>query len=211
MEKLEELLRNYNLAHTDDLKISPWSKQYCKKPFPKYWKTVFQIMKGIDRNYRVLEIGCGQGDVTTIFCYLGFKKIESFEKLSALAVNARRRVNDLFNRTDVIFHGEFSIGQHIDCDVLVLVNCAYKDLAVSKHDYEKLMKDYYTAAGSPQYFIMEVIDSSYTLSDEEFPEHIRLSQEDVIRMFPDFKIQSWKTYIYPENRKSKTLYLIEKK
>lgn len=211
MEKLEELLRNYNLAHTDDLRISPWSKQYCRKPFPKYWKMVFRIMNSINRNNGVLEIGCGQGDVTTIFCYLGFKKIVSFEKVSELAVNAKRRVYDLFNRTDVIFHGEFSIEQHTNCDVLVLVNCVYKDLAESRSDYEKLINGYYTAAGSPHYFIMEVIDSSYTLSDAEFPEHIRLSQEDVKRMFPDFKIQSWATYTYPENKRSKTLYLIEKK
>lgn len=211
MEKLEEMLRNYNLAHTDDLIISPWSKQYCRKPFPKYWKTVFQIMNGISRNYSILEIGCGQGDVTTIFCYLGFKKIISFEKVSALAVNAKRRVYDLFKRTDVISQGEFSIEQHTDCDVLVLVNCVYKNVAKSKYDYEKLMKDYYTAAGFPHYFIMEVIDSSYTLPDKEFPVHIRLSQDDVKRMFPDFKIQSWTTYTYPENKRSKTLYLIEKK
>lgn len=211
MEELEELLRKYNLAHLDDLQVSPWSKQYCRKPFPKYWKTVFRIMNDIDRRSRVLEIGCGQGDITTIFCYLGFEKIVSYEKVSALAANARRRVHDLFNRADVISLGEFSGKIHIDSDVLVLVNCAYKDLAESKDGYKKLMMDYYTAAGKPHYFIMEVIDTSYSLPDDEFPEHIRLSHEDVRKMFSGFKIQSWPTYTFPENRKSKTLYLIEKK
>ena len=66
------------------------------------------------------------------------------------------------------------------------------------------MKDYYAAAGKPHYFIMEVIDTSYTVEDEEFPEYIRLSPEDVDDMFPGFNIQSWPTYRYPENRRSKT-------
>ena len=211
MDKLEDLLRNYNLAHADDLQVSPWSKQYCRTPFPKYWKTVFRIMNDINRDNSVIEIGCGQGDVTTIFCYLGFEKVTSFEKVPALAANAKRRVHDLFGRTDVIFMAEFLGNQYTECNVLVLVNCAYKDLADSKNGYKKLMKDYYAAAGKPHYFIMEVIDTSYTVEDEEFPEYIRLSPEDVDDMFPGFNIQSWPTYRYPENRRSKTLYLIEKK
>lgn len=37
------------------------------------------------------------------------------------------------------------------------------------------------------------------------------SRVDVEEMFPIAKIQSWPTYVYPQNLKSKTLYLIEKK
>ena len=61
---------DYNLQHIDDLIVSPWSKQYCRTPFPLYWKKVYDIMEKIDRKLKVFEIGCGQGDVTTIFCYL---------------------------------------------------------------------------------------------------------------------------------------------
>lgn len=58
---------------------------------------------------------------------------------------------------------------------------------------------------------MEVIDNSYTIEDEVFPKNLRLSHMDVEEMFPNCQIQSWQTYKYPQNKKSKTLYLIEKK
>ena len=95
-------------------------------------------------------------------------------------------------------------------DLLILVNCAYKDYANTKQEYIKLLKQYYEYAGSPRYFLMEVIDSSYTISDEEFPEYIRLNRNDVNDMFPSADIKEWQTYSYPENLKSKTLYLISK-
>lgn len=97
-----------------------------------------------------------------------------------------------------------------ESDLLLMVNCAYADLADSKDEYMTLMLDYYNHAGKPQYFIMEVIDSSYTQDNAQFPKHIRLSKEDVESMFPGYKISSWETYKYPTNKKSKTLYLIEK-
>ena len=211
MEELEELLKQYNLEHSEDLSLSPWRSQYCRVPFPKYWQRVYQIMNDIDRSNRVIEIGCGQGDVTAIFCYLGFQEVASFEKEQALVTKAKRRINDLFDRKDVIVQGLFPEKDIVRCDVLVLVNCAYQDLAGSREEYKRLLMNYYASAGYPQYFIMEVIDSSYTQYDKEFPNHIRLSYEDVEEMFPNFRIQSWATYIIPQNRKSKTLYLIEKK
>lgn len=210
MEELEALLKRYNLEHLEDLCMSPWSRQYCRTPFPKYWYIVYKIMDAIDRDNRVIEIGCGQGDVTTIFCHLGFQSVTSFEKVQALATSAKRRISDLFGRSGVVIQGLFPEREVTACDVLVLVNCAYKDLADSKEEYKQLMMDYYASAGHPRYFLMEVIDSSYTQYDEEFPDYIRLSHEDVEEMFPSFIIQSWPTYTFPENKKSKTLYLIEK-
>ena len=70
------------------------------------------------------------------------------------------------------------------------------NLQIVKLAIKKILKDYYKHAGNPQYFIMEVIDNSYTIEDE---------------VFPNCQIQSWQTYKYPQNKKSKTLYLIEKK
>lgn len=211
MEEFEELLKKYNLAHLDDLIISSWSEQYCVTPFPKYWQITYQIMSKIPSNKRVIEIGCGQGDVTTIFCHLGFTSVSSYEKAPLLAVNAKRRINDLFGREDIVALGEYPAICHAECDVLVLVNCVYDELADSKADYKRILKDYYKHAGNPQYFIMEVIDSSYTIEDEAFPRKLRLSHKDVEEMFPNFLIQSWQTYKFPQNKKSKTLYLIEKK
>lgn len=211
MEELEELLKKYNLDHLDDLIVSPWSEQYCITPFPKYWQITYQIMSRIPSNKRVVEIGCGQGDVTAIFCQLGFSRVSSYEKAPLLAVNAKRRLNDLFGRENIVSLGEYPAKCHIECDVLVLVNCVYDELVDSKVGYKKILKDFYKYAGNPQYFIMEVIDSSYTIEDEVFPKYLRLSHKDVDEMFPNFQIKSWQTYKYPQNKKSKTLYLIEKK
>ena len=36
-------------------------------------------MSRIPSNKRVVEIGCGQGDVTAIFCQLGFSRVSFLE------------------------------------------------------------------------------------------------------------------------------------
>lgn len=81
MEELQSLLRYYNLNHLDDMEVAPWSKQYCEDEFPRYWQVVYSILEKLDRKLRIIEIGCGLGDVTTIPCYLGFDKVISFEKI----------------------------------------------------------------------------------------------------------------------------------
>ena len=138
-------------------------------------------------------------------------RILSFEKNEEIAKKAKRRIKEMFNREDIIQNSEFPDGSTYSADILVLVNCAYADLANSKEEYIKLMKKYYSEAGKPQYFIMEVIDSSYTEENSEFPKHIRMSFADVVSLFPDSEITSWETYRYPINKKSKTLYLIKSK
>lgn len=120
-----------------------------------------------------------------------------------------RRLDDLFNRGNIVNNQDYPGAVFYDSDLLLMVNCAYADLADSKDEYMALLLDYYNQAGKPQYFIMEVIDSSYTRDNAQFPKHIRLSKEDVESMFPEYKILSWETYKYPINKKSKTLYLIE--
>ena len=77
MEELQSLLRYYNLSHLDDMEVAPWSKQYCEDEFPRYWQVVYSILEKLDRKLRIIEIGCGLGDVTTIPCYLGFDKVIS--------------------------------------------------------------------------------------------------------------------------------------
>lgn len=199
---------DYNKSHPADLIDSPWSSQFCRMPFPRYWRLVYGIMDKIDRNCKILEIGCGQGDVTAILCYLGFKHILSYEKNAKLAKHAERRIYELFKLKDIIVGKSFPDGNSHNADVLLLVNCAYKDMAQSKEDYLQLMKDYYISAGKPAIFIMEVIDATYKEIDDDFPKYIRLTIDDVKLLFADYEIECWPTYSYPVNRKSKTLYLI---
>lgn len=210
MEKLHTMLRDYNLSHIQEQHFVPWAKQFTKHIFPKYWKVVYDILSQFDNSLKVIEIGCGLGDITAILCYLGFSDIISFEKDSKIATLAQEKMRDLFNRKNIIRNDNFPSTEMMQSDLLILVNCAYKDYAQSKQEYKDLMLDYYESAGCPKYFIMEVIDSSYTIPDEEFPLHIRLSRDDVKSIFPNSRIQEWKTYVYPVNSKSKTLYLITK-
>lgn len=210
MERLQSLLRQYNLLHKEDFAIAPWSKQYREETFPKYWEIVYSILQLLDKNSKVLEIGCGLGDITAILCYLGFKHVVSFEKDKHICSAAQKRISEMFDRNDVIQNENYSNNKQYTVDILILVNCAYADMAKTKQEYLDLMQEYYVRAGIPRYFLMEVIDSSYTQEDDEFPEYIRLSCNDVKKLFLDCKISYWETYKYPTNRKSKTLYLIER-
>lgn len=210
MEHLQSLLRQYNLSHKEDFAIAPWSKQYNEETFPKYWEIVYSILQPLDKNSKVLEIGCGLGDITAILCYLGFKHVASFEKDEHICRAAQRRIAEMFDRNDVVQNENYPNNKQYTADILILVNCAYADMARTKQEYLNLMRGYYVCADCPRYFLMEVIDSSYTQKDEEFPDHIRLSHNDVKGLFLDYKICSWETYKYPTNRKSKTLYLIER-
>ena len=180
MEQLQSLLRQYNLLHQDDITLAPCSKQYMKNSFPKYWMIVYYILQPMDKNNKVLEVGCGLGDITTILCYLGFKNIVSLEKEKHICNVAQRRIEDMFGMKNIVINEKFPNSKH------------------------------YTDSGCPKYFLMEVIDSSYTERDEEFPIHIRLSSNDVRKLFPNCDICFWETYKYPTNRKSKTLYLIRR-
>lgn len=210
MEQLQSLLRQYNLSHKEDFVLAPWSKQYVEETFPKYWEILYSILQPFDKSCKILEIGCGLGDITAILCYLGFKHIVSFEKDERISRAAQRRIAEMFNRNDVVLNENYPNNKQYAADILILVNCAYADMANTKQEYFDLMRKYYACAGSPKYFIMEVIDSSYTQKDDEFPEYIRMNSNDVKGLFDSCKIRSWQTYKYPANRKSKTLYLIEK-
>lgn len=210
MEQLQSLLRSCRLSHPEDLKLAPWSSQYCEQTFPKYWEIVYSILKPLNKRYRVLEIGCGLGDITAILCYLGFENIISFEKNELIFRAAQKRIEEMFGKKKVIINENYPNNKQYKADILILVNCAYADMAKTKHEYLDLMRDYYVCAGNPNYFLMEVIDSSYIQKNDEFPEYIRMSHNDVKGVFHNHKISSWETYKYPANKKSKTLYLIER-
>lgn len=210
MEKLYRMLRTYNINHKQEQQFVPWARQFTKHQFPKYWGIVYEILHCLEKKLKVIEIGCGLGDVTAILCYLGYFDVVSFERDERIAILAQHKIQELFNHEEIIKIGSFPSTEMLSSDLLILVNCAYKECAKTKQEYIDLMKRYYEQAGSPQYFLMEVIDSAYIMSDEEFPECIRLSRDDVRDMFPFADIKEWQTYRYPQNSKSKTLYLITK-
>ena len=208
MEQLQEMLRQYNTIHIDDVSGGGWNKMYLQRNFPDYWKRVFIIANMLPRSLRVLEIGSGFGFVTSIFAYLGFNTIVGFERDSHIANSASARLKSLFNREGII-RSELFENQFCPSDLLVLVNCVYSDGLKSKEEYLRQILSYYEQAGSPHYFILEVIDESYKEANDVFPPIVRLGKNDIVNLFPNSKIQSWPTYVYPKNHISKTLYYIE--
>ena len=208
MEQLQEMLRQYNTIHIDDVSGGGWNKMYLQRHFPDYWKRVFIIANMLPRSLRVLEIGSGFGFVTSIFAYLGFNTIVGFERDSHIANSASARLKSLFNREGII-RSELFENQFCPSDLLVLVNCVYSDGLKSKEEYLRQILSYYEQAGSPHYFILEVIDESYKEANDVFPPIVRLGKNDIVNLFPNSKIQSWPTYVYPKNHISKTLYYIE--
>jgi len=208
MEQLQEMLRQYNTIHIDDVSGGGWNKMYLQRNFPDYWKRVFIIANMLPRSLRVLEIGSGFGFVTSIFAYLGFNTIVGFERDSQIANSASDRLKSLFNREGII-RSELFENQFCPSDLLVLVNCVYYDGLNSKEEYLRQILSYYEQAGSPHYFILEVIDESYKEANDVFPPIVRLGKDNIVNLFPNSKIQSWPTYVYPKNHISKTLYYIE--
>ena len=209
MERLQELLRQYNITHIDEyVSGGGWNMMYQQRIFPEYWKRVYIIADSLPRSLRVLEIGSGFGFVTSIFSYLGFKTIVGFERDSQIANSASARLKSLFNREDCIRSESFT-NQLYPSDLLVLVNCVYSDGLKSKEEYLRQILSYYEQAGSPHYFILEVIDESYKEANDVFPPIVRLGKDNIVNLFPNSKIQLWPTYVYPKNHISKTLYYIE--
>lgn len=207
MEQLQEMLIAYNKAIPEESRYS-WSKQYTSTPFPYYWQVVFSELARLDRSMRILEIGAGQGDVTAIGCYLGFKNISAYERTTRDYSIAKEKIDSLFGRTNVLENANYN-NAGIVADVLILVNCAYADNCVDKEQYISVLKGYYESADHPRIFLLEVIDPSYDIADVDFPMWIRLSVEDIHNMFPEAEIASVETYKYPYNKRSKKLYIIK--
>ena len=209
MDKLQELLTDYNRKFIKEESPNSWSNQYCESFFPKYWCEVFKASESLDKNLRVLEVGTGHGDITSIFCYLGFKNIISFERDEENAIIAKEKLKILFSVDSIVRQESFPNSGQFSSDILVLVNCVYADEIHSKEEYKEQIKLIYLSAGCPGIFLFEVIDSEYVIPDEVFPYEVRLGKNDIQDMFPSSDITSIRTYQYPENKKTKTLYIIK--
>lgn len=210
MEKLHDMLVEYNINYIPKEYQHPWSIQFQKERFPKYWELIYEILRNMNKSLRVIEIGAGQGDITSILCYLGFKNIISYERNDLMCHIAERKIQSLFHRTEVVVNKVFPDSKHVS-DVLIIANCVYADDAKDKTEYKNKLRTFYDYAGSPETVILEVIDSSYTQQDPDFPDYVRLSQEDIYDIFPVETMDSYETYHFPKNKRTKYLYKIRTK
>lgn len=208
MEQLHDMLVEYNSHYIPEECRRSWSNQFREPKFPYYWEKVYDCLQFVDRSKRILEIGCGQGDVTSIFCYLGFTHIRAYEFDYMMCNVAIEKINKLFGRSDIIICHEYPQDKE-SADVLVLVNCAYADGCCTKDDYIKKIISFFENAGKPELFLLEVIDPDYNIPDEIFPFCLRLSGFDINSIFPTASIHSYETYHYPQNKRTKRLYIIK--
>ncbi|EOA55205.1 MULTISPECIES: methyltransferase domain-containing protein [Bacteroidaceae] len=208
MEQLHNMLVSYNSRYIPANYRRSWSNQFCEQKFPLYWEKVFLELKKFDRNSKIIEVGCGQGDVTSIMCYLGFKYVRAYEMDEQMCEIAIKKIEYLFGRRDIIVCNKYP-QKYENADILVLVNCAYADDCVTKNDYINKMLDFYIYAGKPKVFLLEVIDPEYDIPDDNFPYCIRLTENDIRDMFPQASIHWYQTYRYPINKRTKKLYVIQ--
>lgn len=207
MEKLHDMLVEYNTHYVPINCRSSWSKQFMEAKFPKYWEIVFKELYPLDKNLKVIEIGCGQGDVTSILCYLGFYNVRAYEMDSLMSKIAANKIEQIFGRTKIVMCSQYPALQET-ADILILVNCAYADGCSNKEDYLRKLVLYFDKANRPKLFLLEVIDSEYKITDKEFPDCLRLNSDDIKATFPQAYIYSYITYKYPQNKRTKKLYII---
>lgn len=209
MERLHNLLVEYNQNIPETSRYS-WSKQFLAPQFPMYWQQVYSYLECLDRKLQIVEIGSGQGDVTAIPLYLGFSKVISYERNFQDAAIAIDKIKNLFSREDIVKNVSFPDDNIIKSDILILVNCVYSDGITRKSEYLQRIMAYDDILGHPKHIILEVVDSSYSVPDADFPNAVRLNEEDVISLFPNSIIEVVQTYKYPINKRTKKLYLIER-
>lgn len=206
MEQLQKMLIAYNQSIPEGARYS-WSKQYLTAPFPRYWQVVYSTLSTLDKSLRILEIGAGQGDVTAISCHLGFKSVVAYERELKDAKIAHEKIITLFKIDNVILNTDYPHGYE-DADVMIMVNCVYADECLNKEEYLQRLLYFYKSAGLPKTVLLEVIDPSYFVPDNDFPTWIRLSKQDIRDLFPNANISVFKTYSYPVNKRTKNLYII---
>lgn len=207
MERLQQMLVQYNSTLPRESHNS-WSVQFFNSEFPSYWRIVYSLMSGIERNLHIVEIGCGQGDITSVLCYLGFTNIVAYERDLTQAQIAAEKIEALFHRNDVVKTVEYNGKTPEKADVMILVNCVYADGLTKKEEYLNQILTWYNTANRPKYLIMECIDDSYAEEDIVFPMCVRTNINDIVKLFPKSHIDIFPTYRYPTNKKSKNLYFI---
>lgn len=207
MEEFYSLLREYN-RKLDLSSLPAWTKIYTEDRPPVYWSELSKILQELPRENSILEIGSGMGDVVALVKHLGFKSIKGIEKDEKLARIANAKYLHLFKENEIIKNDVYPY-YSIDSDILIMVNCVYADGLKNKTEYLNHLKSYFDISCA-KYFILEVIDSSFKINSEVFPEFVRIGRQDLEDTFGNNIVFSQITYEYPRNTSTKRIYLIKK-
>ena len=205
MDEFYTLLKQYNSDNSNEA-LPDWTKIYSESTPPVYWTVLKNILNNYSRNNSVFEIGAGAGDILALILNLGFQNVVGIEKDLFLTGIANKKLEHFFKRKATVVHGKYPMSISKP-NILIQVNCVYFENIFSKEDYLNQLKSFYQNA-SPDYFLLEVIDSSFIAESKAFPNFVRLSEKNIQDTFPGKTIDSFKTYEYPINTSSKRLYLI---
>ncbi len=204
MAEFYSLLREYNLG-LDYSSLPQWANIFTEIEPPIYWFRLAEILSQYSKSYSVFEIGSGLGDVLVLLHFLGFDKVSGIERTENLATIGNEKLFSLFNSEGIII-GEYPIKVE-NIDVLVQVNCVYFEGLSTKKEYLSQIRRFYDNA-NPQYYLLEVIDDSFTQYSNVFPDLVRISEKDIYETFEELNIISYLTYQYPKNTSTKRLYVI---
>ena len=205
MAEFYPLLKQYNSDNANEA-LPEWTKIYSETTPPVYWNVLKNILNNQSKESSVFEIGSGAGDILALILSLGFKNVAGIEQDLFLTDVANKKLEYFFNRKETVVHGKYPL-KISKPNILIQVNCVYFENVFSKEDYLMQLKSFYQNA-NPDYFLLEVIDSSFIAESKAFPNFVRLSEKNIQDTFTDKTIDSFKTYEYPINTSSKRLYLI---
>jgi protein-L-isoaspartate(D-aspartate) O-methyltransferase len=209
MGEFYQLLKEYNIRfvnkHSD---LPEWFFQYTEGNPPLYWNTVFDILHNQNKDSIIIEIGAGYGDITALLYFMGYRNIISFETDKTCCKHIKEKIRSLFAIEPHIINAKYPQTTEKVPDILIQVNCVYVENIKNKEEYIKQIKHFYEINGIPKMYLLEVIDGEYKEDNEIYPDYIRLNKNDVKSIFLHRHIQSYKTYQFPHNKTSKTLYKI---
>lgn len=205
MDEFYPLLKQYNSDNANEA-LPEWTKIYSETTPPVYWNVLKNILNNQSKESSVFEIGSGAGDILALILSLGFQNVGGIEQDIFLTDVANKKLEYFFKRKKTVVHGKYPI-KISKPNILIQVNCVYFENVFSKEDYLMQLKSFYQNA-NPDYFLLEVIDSSFIAESKAFPNFVRLSEKNIQDTFTNKTIDSFKTYQYPINTSSKRLYLI---
>ena len=209
MEQFYKLLKDYNkLLHKNE-NLPEWHKIYTEENAPAYYEALEKQLKSLKRDYFVLDVGSGLGDIVAMLLNLGYKNILGIERDLNLCKIANKKIKDIFGvNQEYIINVNYPFNTDHIPDIFIQVNNVYAENITNKLQYLSLIKEWIFYNGEPQYAFVELIDSAFSKESMHFPNQVRISEIEVSNLFIDKKIESKVTYMYPENTSTKRLYKI---
>ena len=209
MEQFYRMLKEYNIEFLKkNYDVPEWFLEFTEDPPPLYWRTIYKILKDEDKAKPIIEVGAGYGDVTALLYFLEFKNILSFELNRPLIEKINQKILALCGKRPTVINRKYPVKTDHTPGIIIQVNCIYSSSFKTKLDYLEGIRRLYLLNGIPYMFLFESIDDSYREPNDTYPYYVRLNEDDIKQTFPHCKIDSYPTYVYPNNRVSKTLYKI---